>query len=356
MFKNKSVIFIVVLVVALVAAKLLFFTKDAPVAGAAGPGGPAGGKGTAVNGIIVSQTDLEEGLFAIGTVLANEEVELRPEIAGKVVSIQFKEGTTVQKGTLLVKLNDSDFKAQLAKAESSLKLLNETAERQKKLYELNGISRQEYDEALNRVDAVKSDIQFIKAQIEKTEIRAPFTGQVGLKNISEGSYVGANYLIASMQQLNPLKIDFGIPEKYLSQVKTGKEITFTVDGDEVIHTAKIYAVEPKVETATRTLKMRALAENPGNKIVPGSFARVKFSLSRTGQAILIPTQAIIPILKGKKVMVARNGMALSLNIVTGIRKNKEVEVVSGLNPGDTVITSGIMSLRDSMKVSVRVFD
>ena len=134
--------------------------------------------------------------------------------------------------------------------------------------------------ALNQVDAIKSDIQFTKAQIEKTEIKAPFSGQIGLKNISEGSYVGQNFLIATMQQLNPVKIDFAIPEKYLDQIKTGKQITFTLDGDNSIHTAKIYAIEPKVETATRTLKMRALADNPDNKIIPGSFARVKFSARR----------------------------------------------------------------------------
>lgn len=359
MFKNKTVIFIILLIITLIAIKLLFLTKETPQTGQGGPGAPgkgAGAKPIPVTGIIVSKSDLEEGLFAIGTVMSNEEVELRPEISGKVTSILFREGSQVQKGALLVKLNDADYKAQLSKQESSLKLLSETAERQKKLFELNGISRQEYDVALNQVDAVKSDIQFTKAQIEKTELRAPFAGQIGLKNISEGSYVGQNFLIATMQQLNPVKIDFSIPEKYMEQIKPGKEITFTVDGDNEIHTAKIYAIEPKVETTTRTLKMRALADNPGNKIIPGSFARVKFSLSRSGQAILIPSQAIIPILKGKKVMIAKNGKAISQNIVTGIRKNKEVEVLSGLEEGDTLITSGIMSLRDSMAVTIKIFD
>jgi len=356
MFKNKTVIFIFILIAVLAAIKMIYLTKEEPQAAAGGPGKGAAGKPIPVNGVVIVQTDLEEGLFAIGTVLANEEVELRPEISGKVVSILFKEGTLVQKGALLVKLNDADYQAQLSKLESSLKLLSETEERQKKLYELNGISQQEYDQARNQVDAVKSDIQFNKAQIEKTEIRAPFSGQIGLKNISEGSFVNQNFLIATMQQLNPIKVDFAIPEKYMEQVKTGKEITFTIDGDHEIHTAKIYAVEPRVETATRTLKMRALADNRAGTIIPGSFARVKFSLSRAGQAILIPTQAVIPILKGKKVMVSKNGIALSREIVTGIRKNKEIEVVTGLTVGDTVITSGIMSLRDSMMVNVKIFD
>lgn len=355
MFKNKAVIFILLLVVVLVVIKIFFLTKTTPQQNQGmavkGPGKPI-----PVNGIVVSKSDLEEGMFAIGTVMANEEVELRPEISGKVLQIYFKEGSQVQKGTLLVKLNDADFKSQLARQKSSLKLLTEKSERQKKLFELNGISRQEYDEALNQLEVIKSDMQYTAAQVEKTEIRAPFSGQIGLKNISEGSYVAQNFLIATMQQLNPLKIDFAIPEKYTGQVAAGKEITFIVDGDTVIHTAKIYAIEPKVNAATRTLKMRALAANSQNKIIPGSFARVKFSLNRSGQAILIPTQAVIPILKGKKVMVFKNGQALSQNIVTGIRKNKEVEVISGLAPGDTVITSGIMQLRDSMMVTVKVFE
>lgn len=356
MLRSKTVIFIVVLVIILVLIKLLFLTKDQPAAASGAPGKGAANKKVNVNGILVSKSDLEEGLFAIGTVLANEEAELRPEISGKIINIFFKEGSRVQKGDLLVKLNDADYRAQLNKLESSLRLLNEKASRQTKLFELNGISRQEYDESLNQVDALKSDLQYIRAQIEKTEIRAPFSGQIGLKNISEGSYASVNFLIATMQQLNPVKIDFAIPEKYIDQVKSGKIITFTLEGDSTIHTAKVYAIEPKVESATRTLKMRALADNSENKIIPGSFARIKFSLNRTGQAILIPTQAIIPVLKGKKVMVAYNGMAISRNIITGIRKNNEIEVISGISPGDTVITSGIMSLRDSMHVTVKIFD
>ncbi len=356
MFKNKTLIFIVALIAVLVTVKLLFFTKDKPAPAGGPPGKGSANNTVKVNGILVTKSDLEEGLFAIGTVLANEEAELRPEISGKVTNIYFKEGSRVQKGDLLVKLNDADYRAQLNKLESSLKLLNEKASRQSKLFDLNGISRQEFDESLNQVDALKSDVQYIKAQIAKTEIRAPFSGQIGSKNISQGSYASQNFLIATMQQLNPVKIDFAIPEKYMVQVRPGKEITFTLEGDSTIHTAKVYAIEPKVESATRTLKMRALAQNDENKIMPGSFAQIKFSLSRSGQAMLIPTQAIIPVLKGKKVMISNNGIAVSRNIVTGIRKNNEVEVISGISPGDTLITSGMMSLRDSMRVTVKIFD
>src|SRR5688572_26030723 len=356
MFKNKVVIFIVLLVVVLVSVRLVFFSKPSTQQGPQAAGKPGAGKGMPVNGILVTGSDLEETVFTTGSVLANESVELRPEISGKVVGIYFKEGSAVKQGDLLVKLYDADLKAQLSKLESNLKLLKETSERQKKLFELDGISKQEYDESLNQVAAVEADLSFTRAQIEKTEIIAPFNGKVGLRNISQGSFVNQNFLIATIQQLDPVKVDFSLPEKYSGQVNTGQEITFTLAGDNVIHTASVFAIEPMVDAATRSIKLRALAPNKDNKILPGSFAQVKYTLSHSSKAILIPTQAIIPILKGKKVMVARNGIAISQNIVTGIRKNKEVEVVSGLSAGDTVITSGIMQLRDSMQVNVKVFD
>ncbi len=353
---KKSLIFILVLIVLLVTVKLLFLNKDVPQSSGPSGGKSGGAKPMNVNGIIITGSELQEGILASGTVLANESVELHPEISGKVVSILFREGSSVKKGDLLVKLNDADYRTQLSKLESSRKLLIEKADRQKQLFDLNGISRQEYDESLNQLAAVESDLQFVKAQIEKTEIRAPFDGQVGLKNISEGSFVNQEYLIASIQQMHPLKIDFSLPEKYSSAVRAGQKIKFTIEGDTTTHSGEVYAVEPKVDPATRSVRIRALAPNPGNKILPGAFAKVNFGLSHSGEAVLIPTQAVIPVLKGKKVLVAQNGLAISRVITTGIRQDKDVQILSGLTPGDTLITSGIMQLRDSMPVSVKVID
>jgi membrane fusion protein (multidrug efflux system) len=355
MFKSKTFLFIVLLIAALAAIKWFFLTEEKSMP-MGGPGKPGGGPPLSVEGILVAGSNLDESVVSTGTLLANEEVELRPEISGKVVSIHFNEGGPVSKGAVLVKLDDRDYQAQLTKLRSNLKLMQDKAARQQKLFEIEGISRQEYDEALNQVAALEADIEFTMAQIDKTEIIAPFSGKVGLRNISEGSYVSQNFLIATMQQLDPMKVDFSLPEKYREVAKPGNEITFTTDGDTMLHTATIYAVEPKVDPATRSIRLRARTPNPGNRLVPGSFARVRYNVNRSGDAILIPSQAVIPILKGKKVMVARNGMALSQAIVTGVRKEKEVEVISGLQPGDTVITSGIMQLRDSMKVMVKVFD
>ena len=353
---KKSLIFIIVLIAILASVKLLFFRKEVPAtAGGSSPGSkPAAARAMNVNGMVVSGSELQESILASGTVLANESVELHPEISGKVISILFREGSSVKKGDLLVKLNDADYRSQLSKLESSRKLLIEKADRQKQLFELNGISRQEYDESLNQLAAVEADLQFVRAQIEKTEIRAPFDGHVGLKYVSEGSFVSQDVRIASIQQMNPLKVDFSLPEKYSSYVRAGQKITFSIEGDTTMHSGEVYAVEPRVDPATRSIRIRALATNPGNRILPGVFAKVNFGLNHTGEAVLIPTQAIIPILKGKKVLVAENGMAISRVITTGIRQEKNVEIITGLQQGDTLITSGIMQLRDSMPVTVKV--
>lgn len=355
MLKNKSFWVIAVILVVLIAAKFIFFPNQSQQQGA-GPAGKGGQQKPAlVDGIVVSGSSLEENISSIGTLMANEEAELRAEIQGRIAAINFTEGTNVAQGTLLIKLNDSDLKAQLLKLEANLKLQKENAARQKKLFEMNGVSRQQFDEATTLVNSTEADIAFTKAQIEKTEIRAPFSGIIGLRNISTGRVVGPNDIIASVQQINPVKLDFSIPEKYSSLVSKGSEVQFTVDNNSAIQTAKIYAMEPKIDPQTRTVRVRAAAPNAEGKLIPGSFARVMFSISKSDNSILIPTQSVIPVLKGKKVMVVRNGLAVSQMVTTGVRQEKEIEILEGLKPGDTVLTTGLMQVRDSMMVQVKVF-
>jgi membrane fusion protein (multidrug efflux system) len=235
-----------------------------------------------------------------------------------------------------------------------LKLLEESSERQKKLLDMNGVSKEEYDAMMNQVSAVAADIDFVKAQISKTEIRAPFSGQVGLRFVSEGSTVSVGERIASVQQINPVKIDFSIPEKYAGSVKNGDEIRFTVEGNSEDFTGVIYAAEPKVDPATRTFRLRAISENPDGKIFPGAFARIELVLNKKESALMVPTQAIIPILKGKKVFTTENGKVVSKEVTTGTRTDELIEITSGINAGDTIITTGVMQLRDSMPVKVVV--
>ncbi len=354
--KNRTFIYLILFIAALALIKYFFLQSDSPASGSAG-GAQKSGKTPpplSVSGVVAEGVLLEEKVVSTGTILANEEVELRPEVSGKIIQLNIDEGSTVQKGQLLVKLNDSDLKAQLSKLQSTRKILFEKTERQKKLFEMNGVSREEFDDVLNQLAAIDSDIQYTQSQIEKTEIRAPFSGQIGLRHISEGSFVSQNFLIATIQQINPIKIDFSLPEKYSALVKPGKDIAFTVEGTTTVYYGKVFAIEPKVDQATRTIKLRALSNNPSGTIMPGAFAKVDLIMNRADNAITIPTQAIIPVLKGKKVLVYRNGKAISQIVNTGLRNESSIEILNGLNMGDTIITSGIMQLKDSMNVVVKI--
>ena len=354
MLKNKTFWVVAFIIILMIAAKLIFFPNQSQQGGGQqGKGGPP--KATLVDGIVVAGSSLEENIAAIGTLMANEEAELRPETQGRIAAINFTEGTSVSQGALLIKLNDSDLKAQLTKLEANLKLQKDNTARQKKLFEMNGVSQQQFDEAQTLVASTEADISFTKAQIEKTEIKAPFSGIIGLRSISIGRVVGPNDIIASIQQVNPIKLEFSVPEKYSSMISNGKEVQFTLDGNSEIQTAKIYAMEPKIDPVTRTVTVRAIGSNASGKLIPGSFARVMFSISKSDNALLIPTQCVIPVLKGKKVMVVRNGIAVSQMVTTGVRKEKEIEIIEGLNTGDTVLTTGLMQVRDSMMVQVKVF-
>lgn len=349
---KKGVIYLLLAALILVAAKFIFFPGK-ETTNAAGGGQGKNKSAAMVNGYVVQGENLEEQLAATGTLLANEEAELRPEISGKIIKLNISEGSKVTKGMLLVKINDADLQATLSKLQSQLQLNETKSERLKQLLALNGISKEEFEELQNTIAANKADLQYVKAQIEKTEIRAPFDGIVGLRSVSEGSYVTTDKVIASLQQIHPLKVEFSLPEKYSSRLKPGAHISFTTDGDPEKYTATVYATEPKVDATTRTVKIRARCANPSAKLLPGAFAKIQMVMSTSGNAIMVPTQAVIPVLKGKKVFVSENGVAISRMITTGVRTETQVEVVDGLAAGDTVIVTGIMSLRDSMAVKIK---
>ena len=305
-----------------------------------------------VTGLVIHPVRLDNTVTATGTVLANNEVDLHPEIAGRIVKLYFKEGSHVTKGELLVKINDADLRAQLEKLDYQLKLYQSQLVRNKKLLDKEGISQAEYDVALNQVDATKADMTNIRAQIAKTEIRAPFTGVVGLRYVSEGSFVTLTARIATLQEINPVRIDFAIPEKYMAMVKKGDQIKFTVQGAAGTFSGNIFAIEPKIDLATRTILMRASCPNEEAKLLPGAYARINLILGKTENALMVPTEAVIPILKGQTVYLMNNGKAKKVNIDVGMRNDSTTEVTSGLHAGDTVITTGIMYLRPDIKVNM----
>ena len=351
--KRRNIILIAVLVVA-VALLIIFKPKSKDTKPAAGGGRPGGGGPVSVQAILAQPQKLTNDIYSTGTVQANEEVNIRPEITGRVVSIHFKEGAKVSAGQLLIKLNDTDLRAQLQKLQST-KALNESNEfRAKKLMEIEGISKQEYESVQNQLTGVNADIDLVRAQIAKTEIRAPFSGIIGIRNVSEGSIVSPSDVIVSVQQIDPVKIDFSIPEKYINSVRVGDNVNFTVEGMDTSFTATVNAIEPKIDPTTRRVIIRAVCKNSDGKIFPGAFARVTLSLGEIENAILVPTQSVVPTQKGQNVYVVRGGKAMPQPVETGIRNDTAVQIIQGLQPTDTVITTGIMQLRPQTPVSVRL--
>jgi membrane fusion protein, multidrug efflux system len=305
-----------------------------------------------VTGFVANPAVLENNISSSGTILANEEVELRPETSGKLVSVLFREGTFVKKGELLVKINDADLQAQLKKLNLQYKLAKEKETRLKGLLEIKGLSQEEYDVAANELQTLEADMDFTKAQIAKTEIRAPFDGKIGLKSVSEGSFVNNTNIIASIQQTDILKIDFAIPEKYASFVNTGDSVKFSVEGVSGKLTGRVAAIEPKIDAQTRNLMIRATYINSSGKVYPGAFANVVLIANKKQSSFMIPSESIIPDMKGSKVFIAKNGKATPVRVETGIRSESKIEIVSGLTTGDTVITTGIMSLKPEMNVKI----
>ena len=304
---------------------------------------------------IVKRTTMENNLQVAGSVIGNEEIDLRTEISGKVILIGFKEGGRVKKGDLLLKVNDADLQAQLLKAGLQKKLAEDKEFRQKSLFDKKNISQEAYEIALNDLNTAKADIENIKAQIAKTEIHAPFDGKVGLRYVSEGGYVTPSLKIATLQNDNPVKIDFSIPQRYATSITTGNAITIKTSSGKQ-YKAKIYALEPKVDPVTRALQMRAICANDHGDIFPGSYVTVNLSLNETKDAITVPTQALALDITGERVFVYKNGIAIAKKIESGIRTEDKVQVVDGLAPGDTVITSGIMQLRNRAKVKITSID
>jgi len=353
---NKKTKFIVISVVTVIILLLLLLPKLSSSDSHSPMGGPGAAGPTPVKGHILKPEKLNNNVITTGTILANESVELKSEISGKVVKIFFKEGSRVNKGDILLKINDEELQAQLLRAKSNLKLSEENEARQKALFEKEGVSKQVYDAAVNDLNAKKADLALINAQIDKTEIRAPFEGQIGLKYVSEGSFVNTTTVIASLQDIDPVKIDFSIPEKYTTYVTRGDRIQFKVAGSNKIFTGNVFAVEPKIDDITRTLKIRAISPNTRAEILPGAFADVTLILREIPDALMVPTQAVIPILKGQKIYLYKNGFVVESKIETGIRTDEAVQIVKGASASDTVITTGILQLAPGMPVTITDFN
>lgn len=315
-----------------------------------------GGKGKTmtVSGMVVKPQTFDNTLSLSGSIEANEQVEIRSEVSGIVESIHFQEGSNVSKGQILFKVNDIELRAQLGQARTKEGLAFENERRAKLLLQKEAISQEEYDIARADLKSAQAQSQLISAQIGKTSVKAPFSGKIGLRSISPGTYITPSILVAKLVNTGKLKITFSIPEKYASQVKMNSNLSFTVSGSTAKYLATVYAIEPAVETATRTLQVRAIAENKDGKLLPGTYANVELPLDIIKDVIVVPTEAIIPIQGGKKVFISNHGKAKEVMIETATRTDASILVLSGLKAGDTLVTSGVMSLKEDAKIKVKV--
>jgi len=302
--------------------------------------------------IVAKPESMQEKVVTTGTLLPSENVELMNEISGRVARISFTEGSAVQKGALLVKINDADLQAQLQKATANLVVANDKEARQKVLLEQAAISREMYESTVRDLASARADVALLNAQIEKTEIRAPFNGKIGLRYVSEGSYLPVGTMIASCVSTNPLRLEFAVPEQYFSRITTGTALSYTIQGIETPFTGSIYAGEPKVDEATRSVRFRALCPNPGNKIPSGAFAKVEIALGDKKKALLVPSEALVPTINGQNLYVIKAGMATLVPITIGTREAARVEINAGLAAGDTVVASGVLMLQPGALVRI----
>ena len=305
-----------------------------------------------VDAYVVKTHALGDNVEVPGTLIANESTEIHPEISGRIVQLNVSEGRNVTRGALLAKIYDGDLQATLKKLKVQLQIAEQNEQRSSQLLKIQGISQQDYDASLLNVNNIKADIEITNASIIKTEIRAPFNGKIGLKNISIGAFVTPTTIVATIQQTDILKLDFSVPEKYTSQIKTGQPVAFTVEGETKIYTAKIMATESGVTQNTRTLMIRGIVQNKDAGLVPGIFAKVVLDFDPDPNAIVVPTQAVIPQARGKKVILYNGGLAKFADVTTGIRDSSTVQITSGLKAGDTIVTTGLLSVRPDSKIQL----
>ncbi|MEQ9440508.1 MAG: efflux RND transporter periplasmic adaptor subunit [Cyclobacteriaceae bacterium] len=355
----KRILTVVIVLVILFLAALpkldLFKDQDEPGSSSA-IAQPATSKIIPVNAIVLEPKRLSDKIQVTGAILANEALEIRSEISGKITGIHFQEGQWMKRGSLLLTINDEELRAQLEKLRFTRKLREDMEYRQRLLLEKEAISQEEYDQALTELNTSSADIKVLEAQIAKSQIHAPFDGVIGLRYVSEGSYITPQTAIASFSNIDPAKVEFSIPGKYSNDVKIEDIIEFRTEASSDIHEGKIYAIDPMIDPTTRTLKMRAISPNPERQLLPGQFARIDLILGRQDEALLVPTEAVIPELDGHKVFVAKQGVVEERKVQVGIRTNKEVEIAQGLSQKDTVVTSGILQIKSGSQVDVTLID
>jgi membrane fusion protein, multidrug efflux system len=307
---------------------------------------------TIVDVIVASPQSISSIVEANGSVVANEYVELHPEVSGRLIYLHVPEGGRIAQGTVIARINDADLQAQLSKSKVQLDLAQKTEARYKQLLAVNGINQSDYDVAFNQVNGYKADIAYTQTLIDKTVIKAPFSGIAGLRQVSPGAFVTASSIIVTIQQVDKVKIDFTLPEEYSPLIKKGNLVDVEVDaGQQTRKKAQIIATEPQVNQATRNLKVRAMLQ--AGSANPGAFVKVYVNSGVNKKAIMVPTNAIIPDDKNSQLVLVKAGKASFVNVKTGVREANNVEITKGVVPGDTIVVTGVLFARPKSPLKVR---
>ncbi len=318
----------------------------------ASPMASRGGQTLSVNAIVLKPQTLNDVFRTKGVLLPDEEVDLIFETSGKITQINFKEGSFVNKGQLLAKVNDAPLQAELKKLESQLPLAQERVYRQRTLLDKDAVSQEAFETVTTELDKLKADVELVKARISQTELRAPFSGMIGLRMVSEGTYASPQVMVSKLTKISPLKIEFSVNERQENEIVDGTKLTFTVENDLNTYEASVYAVETSLEANTLSLKARARYANPGGKMKPGRSANIEIQLREITNTLVIPSISSIAEMGQDIAYTYVNGKAHRVVLTKGLRTASSVQILEGLNIGDTLLTTGVMQLRDGMNVSI----
>ncbi len=302
-----------------------------------------------VDVIVAKNVHFNSNVEVNGEVLSEEMIDLHPEINGRLTYLHIPDGAFIKAGTVLAKINDADLVAQLEQQKVQYDLATKTEQRLRELLKVNGINQADYDAALSQVNTVGANIKVLNAQIDKTIVRAPFSGKLGLRVVSPGAYVTPQTLLGTLEKSDSIKIDFTVPEYYASLVKTGDTISIQTNETNKYQKAVISAIQPQINTTTRNIMARARVKS-GN-ISPGTF--VKVLLTRGENGILVPSNAIIPEARSNQVVVIKHNRGIFRNVETGVRNADQVELAKGVNPGDSIVVSGVLFVRPNAVVKIR---
>ncbi|QKJ32508.1 efflux RND transporter periplasmic adaptor subunit [Mucilaginibacter mali] len=350
---------IIALIIGYLVYSKLWGAKAKEAAAATGGAGGKGGKGGKKKGgpipvkvMIVKDTTVINNIDVTGSIDANEKVNLISQTAGNITGIYFKEGSYVSKGQLLVKVYNQDLQASYQQVQYQVALAKQTEYRNKILLEKEAISKEEYETSLTSLNSLNAQGDMIKAQIARTEIRAPFSGTIGLRNVSPGGYLSPSTSIATLVNIDPAKLTFSVPERYLPLIQPGANISFTVASSNKKYNAKVYAIEPAIDATSRTITIRAQAANPKNELKAGAFAKINLTLDQIPKTIMVPTEVVIPDLKSSKVFLVKKGVATPQFVKTDLRTDTRIQITDGLKPGDSLIVSGIIQMRPKVALKI----